>query len=162
MLKLALEYFLFAFVASLGVLQIAAAYARLGGLSFFTRPIWGYIFGSIAVVGAFTGFYIVANPNPEVAYAITFGDLFRYGWSNPKDPGIGLIMGEGECAVFFLVAIACALSISLLVSSIVKRRISRETIEERSEETLKGLEALRETTLFQAISHSLRKRKGQE
>lgn len=162
MLKLALEYFLFIFVASLGVLQITAAYVRLGGLSFFTRPTWGYIFGSLAVVGAFIGFYIVTNPYPEIAYAITFGDIFRYGWSNPKDPGIGLIMGEGECVVFFFVAIACALPISMLVSSLVRRRISPGTPEEKNGETLKGLAALRETTLFQAISHSLRKGKVKE
>ncbi|MBE0415409.1 MAG: hypothetical protein IBX36_02570 [Dehalococcoidia bacterium] len=157
MLKLALEYFLFIFLASLGVLQIVASYDNLRGLSFFSRPTWGYIFGSLAVVGGFSWFYIVANPHPEVAYAITFGDIFHYGWSNPKLADIGLIMGEGECVVFFLLALVCALLTTFLISSMVKSKIapSQRGVHEGSV----GLEALREMTFFQAVRRSLRKRK---
>ena len=161
MLKLALEYFLFIFLASLGVLQIAASYANLRGLSFFTRPIWGYIFGSLAVAGGFSWFYTVANPNPEVASAITLGDIFRYGWSNPY-PDKGLIMGEGESVFFFLLAIVCALLITIVVSSIVKSGIPPRTPERMNEEAPKGLEALKDMTLFQAITTSLRNRKGKQ
>lgn len=152
MLELALEYFLFIFLASLGVLQIAASYANLSGLSFFKRPIWGYIFGSLAVAGGFSWFYIMANPNPDVAYAITLGDVFRYGWSNPKPPDIGLIVGEAECLFFFLIAVVCALLITIVISSILKSGIPPRTPEEMNEEGPKGLEILRGMTLFQAIT----------
>lgn len=162
MLTLAGEFFLFIFLASLGVLQIAASYTKLRGLSFFRSPIWGYIFGSLAVAGGFSWFYIVGNPHPEVGYAITFGDIFRYGWSNPKPAGTGLIMGEGECVVFFLLAIICALLTTMAISSIVKFRISPRTPEEMNKEGPKGLAALKDMTFFQAITRSLHNRKGKE
>lgn len=161
MLELALEYFVFIFLASLGVLQIAASYTNLRGLSFFKRPIWGYIFGSLAVVGGFSWFYIVANPHPDVAYALGLGDIFRYGWSNPFPPGTGIIMGESECLLFFLLAVLCALLITILISSIVQSRMPHRTPEGTNEEAPKGLEALKEMTFFQAISRR-RDRKEKE
>lgn len=163
MLTLVGEYFLFIYLTSLGVLQIAASYTKLRGLSFFTRPIWGYIFGSLAVVGGFSWFYIVGNPHPEVGHAISFDDIFRYGWSNPQPPEIGLIMGEGESVVFFLLAIICALLTTMAISSIVKFRISpRAAPGDMNEEAPEGLEALKDMTFFQAITRSLRNRKGED
>ncbi|MES0329019.1 MAG: hypothetical protein ABUK06_01900 [Dehalococcoidales bacterium] len=47
MAALALEYFALVFAASLGVFQAAAAYNGLRGLSFFSRPTWGYLFAAI-------------------------------------------------------------------------------------------------------------------
>ncbi len=148
MLELALKYFLFIFLASLGVLQIAASYANLRGLSFFNRPTWGYILGLLMVAGGFCWFYTMANPHPDVAYAITLVDIFRYGWSNPKPAGVGLIMGEAECLFFFLLAALCAFVTTTLISSIVK---SRQTVGEM-EEGASGLEALRGMTLYQALT----------
>lgn len=155
-------YFLFIYLASIGVLQIAVSYSKLRGLSFFTRPIWGYIFGFLAIVGGFSWFYIVGNPHPEVGYAFTVSDLFRYGWSNPMAPDIGLVMGEGESVIFFVLAVGFALLTTIAISSIVKFRLSPRTTEEKKEEAPKGLEALREMTFFQAITRSLRNGKGKE
>lgn len=154
------EYFLFIFLSSLGILQIAASYSNLNGLSFFKRPKWGYIFGALSIVGGFSWFYIVGNPHPEVGYAITVSDIFVYGWSNPKPPDIGLIMGEGESLIFFLLAVGCALLTTIVISSIVKFRISPRTPEDMSEKAEEGLEALKRMTFFQAITRSLRNGKG--
>jgi len=162
MLTLVGVYFIFIYLASLGVLQIAVSYVNLRGLSFFTRPFWGYIFGFLAIAGGFSWFYIVGNPHPEVGYAITVSDIFRYGFSNPMPPDIGLIMGEGESVFFFLLAVGCALLTTIIISSIVKCRISPRTPEEMKEEAPEGLEALKYMTFFQAITRSLRNGKGKE
>jgi len=155
-------YFLFIYLASLGVLQIAASYANLNGLSFFRRPNWGYIFGALSIVGGFCWFYIVGNPHPDVGYAITVSDIFRYGWSNPMPPGTGLILGAGESVLFFLLAVGCAFLTTIAFSSIVKFRLSPRTTEEKKVEAPEGLEALREMTFFQAITRILRNGKGKE
>lgn len=162
MLKIGLEYFLFIFLASLGVLQIAASYSKLRGLSFFSRTTWGYIFGALSIVGGFCWFYIVGNPHPEVGYAITVSDIFRYGWSNPMPPDIGLILGDGESVGFFLLAVGCAILTTIAFSSIVKFRISPRSTDGVNKEDPKGLEALREMTFFQAITRILRNGKGKE
>ena len=154
------EYFLFIFLASLGILQIAASYTNLKGLSFFSRTAWGYIFGALSIAGGFSWFYIVGNPHPEVGYAITASDIFRYGYSNPMPPDIGLIMGEGESVFFFLLAVGCALLTTIVISSVVKSRISPITPEDMSEKAEEGLEALKRITFFQAITRSLRNGKG--
>lgn len=155
-------YFLFIYLASLGVLQIAVSYSKLRGLSFFTRPIWGYIFGFLAIVGGFSWFYIVGSPHPEVAYTISVGDLFRYGFSNPNPPSIGLILGAGESVFFFLLAVGFALLTTIAISSIVKFRLSPRIPEEMKEEAPEGLEALKGMTFFQAITRSLRNGQGKE
>jgi hypothetical protein len=155
-------YFIFIYLASLGVLQIAASYANLNGLSFFTKPNLGYIFGALSIVGGFCWFYIVGNPHPEVAYTISVGDIFRYGFSNPNPPSTGLILGAGESVFFFLLAAGCAFLTTIAFSSIVKFRISPGTPEEMKEEAPEGLEALREMTFFQAITRILRNGKGKE
>jgi hypothetical protein len=54
---LALEYFFLVLAASLGVLQAAAAYNRLKGLSFFGRPRWGYIFAAVTIIPALAAFF---------------------------------------------------------------------------------------------------------
>lgn len=155
-------YFLFIYLASLGVLQIAVSYSKLRGLSFFTRPTWGYIFGALLIVGGFCWFYIVGNPHPEVAYTISVGDLFRYGFSNPNPPSTGLILGAGESVFFFLLAVGFALLTTIAISSIVKFRISTRALEDKNGEAPEGLEALKGMTFFQAITRILRNGKGKE
>jgi hypothetical protein len=162
MLTFVVEYFIFIFLTSLGVLQIAASYTGLNGLSFFKRSKWGYVFGILMVAGGFSWFYIVGDPHPEVGYAIVVRDIFVYGWSNPKPTDIGLIMGEGECVLVFLLAVGCALLTTFALSSIVKFRISPRNPGEVNEEAREGLEALKDMTFFQAITRSLRNGKGKE
>jgi hypothetical protein len=123
------DYFLFVLVASLGTLQIAAAYAQLKGLSFFNRPVIGCIIGSLALVLAFSWFFA-------------------------SDDRIGLPIIEGfEQFYLFLCGMATAILITLILSSIIKsRKISYGEVEEE------GLEALKNITYLQAISRYFRKR----
>jgi len=123
------DYFLFALVASLGTLQIAAAYAQLKGLLFFDRPVIGYVIGSLALISAFLWFFIA-------------------------DDRIGLPIIEGfEQFRYFFTGMATAIIMTLVISSLIKLRKShcREVEEE-------GLEALKNATYLQAISRYFRKR----
>ena len=54
---LALEYFILVFAASLGVFQAAAAYNGLRGLSFFSRPTWGYLLAALTTGPALVAFF---------------------------------------------------------------------------------------------------------
>ena len=54
---LALEYFVLVFAASLGVFQAAAAYNGLRGLSFFSRPTWGYLLAALTTGPALVAFF---------------------------------------------------------------------------------------------------------
>lgn len=156
------EYFLFIFLASLGILQIAASYTNLEGLSFFSRTARGYIFGALSIVGGFSWFYTVGNRHPDISYEITTSDLFRYGWSISVPDGTELVMGEGEYVIVFLLAVGCALLITIMLSSIVKFRILSRTPEDMSEKAEEGLEALKYMTFFQAITRNLRNGKRKE
>ena len=156
------QYFLFIFLASLGVLQIAASYTHLNGLSFFSRTIWGYIFGTLVVAGGFSWFYAIGNRHPDVSYESTLIDIFRYGWSIFVPQGRAIVMGEGEYVLIFLLAVGCALLITLAISSIVKSGISAGTPEDINGEASEGLEALKGMTFYQAFTRGLRKGKGKE
>jgi hypothetical protein len=156
------EYFLFIFLSSLGILQIAASYTNLKGLSFFSRTAWGYIFGALLIVGGFSWFYIVGNRHPDVSYEITWLDLFRYGWFISVPDDTELVMGESEIVVVFLLAVGCVLLITIVLSSIVKFRILPGTPEDISGKAQEGLEVLKRMTFFQAITRNLRNRKRKE
>lgn len=62
-MSFAFQYMLWVFGASCGVLQIAAAASGLRGLSFFSRPLWGYLAGSALVIASFAWFYGTADRN---------------------------------------------------------------------------------------------------
>jgi len=55
--ELALEYFVLVFAASVGVLQAVAAYNGLRGLSFFSRPTWGYLLAVCTTGPALVAFF---------------------------------------------------------------------------------------------------------
>lgn len=95
--RLALEYFLFVFVAALGVLQGAATLSRLYGLSFFPRPWLGYLFAPLAIGGAYAWFFYSEDRNR---------------------PGIE---GIQQTALFSL-SVLSALGFTLLLSSLLYRR----------------------------------------
>ena len=60
---MALDYFILVFLSSLGVYQIAAIHAKLDGLCFFRQPVVQYIFGILAVIGAFCWFFTSEERN---------------------------------------------------------------------------------------------------
>jgi len=58
MVQLAIEYFVFVFIASLGVLQWAVTRGGLKGLWFFTKPWRGYFFGALTSSSSFAWFFL--------------------------------------------------------------------------------------------------------
>ncbi len=123
-------YFLLLFLSSIGVLQIAAAYAKLEGLSFFKRAFAGYILGTLLIGGTFAWFFTVHNHNmPTVVQ----------GWQQ-----FGL-SSAGIATAFLLTA---------AISSLIKLRAfpHREAGEG-------GVEELRRCTYFQALAQSWRRNK---
>ncbi len=130
MTRLALEYFGLAFVATVGVLQVVAAYNELRGVSFFGRKIYGYLFAAFTVGPALAGFFTWHLRNPT-----------------------GIIEGR-EQFVFFMLALTAALIFTLASSSLLNNRHLRGNHAQQD-----GLEALREVTFFQALRHRYGRRK---
>lgn len=134
----ALEYFLLVAVGCLGTIQIGAAYAGLKGLSFFKKPLAGYIFGALVIIGAFCWFFALGNR------------------SSPSE-----IQGAQQVGIFLAGATA-AYIITTAVSSLLKYRLSLQgTASHCREQTKSGIETLKETTLLGAI-RSILKRKQED
>lgn len=134
----ALEYFLLVAVGCLGTIQIGAAYAGLKGLSFFKKPLAGYIFGALVIIGAFCWFFTITNR------------------SSPSG-----VEGGQQVGIFLAGAIA-AYVITMAVSSLLKYRLSLQgTVSHCREQTNPGIELLKETTLLGAI-RSILKRKQED
>jgi len=124
MFMLALEYSASVFVAAVGVLQVAATYNGLKGMSFFNGKIYGYFFGFIAIIA------------PLAA-------LFTWNLRNAT----GIIEGPEQFFCFVL-AFAVALVFTFTVSSLIMgKELSGNTPEHN------GLEALKEVTFFQALRY---------
>ena len=133
------QYWPLAFFSTLGMLQIAAARAELKGLTFFKRPLPCYLFGAIAIVGAFIWFYATGDRNAEPLIRI--------------DDGVKIFFGETESFATFMAGASSALAATILVSSVVNAKISSST----NRGVPHGLDALRQMTFFQAITRGLRK-----
>jgi len=109
---LATNYFLLAFVTTVGALQFVAARHRLIGLSFIEvarKHIWGYLLAGALIVGAFAWFFAAT---PEVFV-----------------PGLA----GSELAILFGAAGICALTFTLLVSSILQGGQRRERSDLKAE-----------------------------
>ena len=92
LLELTAEYFFMTLAAVLGVLQAAAAYSGRDKLMFFNRPIHAYIFAFLTTGPAMVGF-------------------FTWNWRNAT----GLVEGSQQF-IYFTIACACAVGLSLLLS----------------------------------------------
>ena len=133
-----LDYFLLVTLGCLGTIQIAAAYAGLKGLSFFKKPLAGFIFGALVTIGAFGWFFAIENRNTP-----------------------SKIEGAQQLGMFLAGAIA-AYIITMAVSSLLKYRLSLQATASRCrEQTNQGIETLKETTLLGAI-RSILKRKQED
>ncbi len=130
MIGLALEYFALTFVASVGVLQLAAAYNGLRGISFFGSKTCGYILSFFTISPALAG-------------------LFTWNLRNPT----GIIEGR-EQFYFFSLALLAALIFTLMVSSHFMKRRLRDNSPQHN-----GIDALRDVTFFQVLRHSWKRRK---
>ncbi|MCS7207871.1 MAG: hypothetical protein NZ951_08100 [Dehalococcoidia bacterium] len=126
---LAGDYFIFVFLSSLGVVQVAAAYAGLWGI-LFLRSRWSSALVGVGLV------------------ALGFAWFFAPGPRHIPDTHGGL---DGNAqALLFTLAAASAVAFTLLFGSLVNARFlhPRNTLSE-------GLDALREATYLQALWRSL-------
>ena len=121
-LALAFDYWLLAFLASLGVIQVAAVHAGLKGMWLLVSPAVGRIAGVLLVLIAFARFFLPMNRNVRGAE----------GWQ--------------QTYLFALGALA-ALVLTLALSSWLKRGLRPGNPAERGLAALKDrtyLQALRE------------------
>ena len=129
MFTFATDYFILVFVASLGVIQIAASMGRLNGLLVFKSPLSARALGMMLVLGAFILFFSTDTRN--------IND-YEGGLDAPTQ------------ALFFFFGAAAAVVTTILISSLVNRGMNGG--EPSPEE---GLDALRDTNYVRALSCSL-------
>ena len=128
------DYFILTFVGAVGVYQIAGAHARLNGLAFFRHPLAQYLFGLLAIGGAFGWFYGTENRN----------------WQHTVE-------GTQQLGLFLL-AIVLAYFATAILASLIHARMTwarNQVIEGRQHE--RGFETLKTTTFLGGILTSLRK-----
>ena len=121
---MALEYFYLVFVASIGVIQAAAACNGLKGISFFGYKVSACLFMLVTTGPAMASFF---------------------SWN--KRNATGVIEGREQFG-FFMLAIVAAIGFTLIVSSAVKHWSLRG-----NDVSHDGFEALKEVTFFQAIRY---------
>ena len=129
MITFAIDYFILVFVASIGVIQIAASLGRLNGLLIFKSILLARTLGLILAVVPFVLFFSTAERN--------IND-FEGGLDAPT-----------QALFFFLGAIAGG-GVTFLLSSLANIRMNNG---DPSPEA--GLDALRETNYVRALGHSL-------
>ncbi len=123
---MALEYFYLSLVASIGVIQAAAACNGLKGILFFSYRVSAYLFMLVTTGPAMAGFFT---------------------WNERNATGV--IEGR-EQFCFFLLAIVAAIGFTLAFSSLLKHWSLRG-----NNIRADGFEALKEVTFFQAIRYRL-------
>ncbi len=129
MLWLGLQYLLFIFLAGCGVLQLAARWNKLAGLSFFRSKFATHTFAVLTIGGGYAWFFFSGNRNtPGLEGAQQFSD--------------------------FLPGVALALVFTLVLSSLIHRKdIPRPTPPQSDP----GLDALKKMNYFAALRQSFRK-----
>ena len=129
MSEFTVDYFILAFFASIGVIQLAASVGDLDGLLFFKRPLLARAFGLILVVAPIVWFF-VSDPRNV----------------NDMDGGLD---ANTQAKAFFLACLA-AVATTLILSSLVNLRMNRGKPSPGD-----GFDALRQTNYLRALSNSL-------
>ncbi len=123
------DYILFIFLASLGVVQLAALKNRLKGLCFIRIPVLNLALALALVAGSFLWFFI-SEPR------------------NLPDTGDGL--DGNQQAMYSVVAAISAVLFSLAATSLINLGIHRGGDRQES-----GLQAMRRATYFSALRRTL-------
>ena len=134
---LSVIFFLFVFLGSVGVFQIAASYNRMKALSFFKSPMIGYIFGVCLIVSGILTFYLTGDRNvisPRLEGAQVLGWTF-----------LGLFM---------------AVVVTLAIAYFIKRKQVDNVAGEEYPEGMKALEQEVYVPLMKRLWRRL-KRRGQ-
>ena len=133
---MALDYFILVFLSSLGVYQIVAIPAKLDGLCFFRTPVIQYIFGFLAIIGAFGWFF------------------------TSKDRNVHTVVEGSQQLGLFLASIVASYLFTAILASIMQAKVnSNGGIPRESKQWEMGIETLKKTTLFGGIMSSLKKEK---
>ena len=124
------NYISFIFIASIGVIQLAAVHAGLTKLLFIKSKALTYFLGLTLIAAGFTWFF----------------------WDGPHHipDTAGGLDGNDQAARFALSALA-AVSFTVLISSMLNRRTKG-----RPTPTPDGLESLRDNTYLEALPTGLR------
>ncbi len=132
MLALGLQYSLFVFLAAIGTIQLAAAYAGLQGLQLVGSGRWAILIGLATLIGAFAWFFGLVDRNAR-----------------------GL---EGaEQTLLFVPAAVAAVAITGIIASLAHRfgdpeePASGSMPRERRTNVIRGLEALRSRTYLDVL-----------
>ena len=128
-MSFAADYVLFIFLASLGVVQLAALKNRLKGLYFIRIPLLNFVAALVLVVGSFVWFF-VSEPR------------------NLPDTGGGL--DGNQQAMFSVAAAVGAVLFTLATTSLLNAGLGRG---EDGRGT--GLQALRRTNYFIALRRTM-------
>jgi hypothetical protein len=131
------QYFLWVFIAAIGVVQLAAARSRLRGLLFFKREALAYLFALLAIGGSYGWFF---------------------GWDRldtvMRKTGLE---GSQQFLYFFLGTLAAG-GFTLVVSSLLQAYLWNG--QSKGKGSGQGLDALKEMSYFQAIRQSFKGKKG--
>ena len=130
MITFATDYFFLVFVATIGVLQIAASLGRLNGLLLFKGHLIAGVIGLVLILGAFVWFFETGDRN--------IND-YEGGLDAPTQ------------ALFFFLGGFAGVGVTLAVSSVVNLRMNG-----KQPAPDEGLDALRGTNYVRALSLSLR------
>ena len=130
MFTFATDYFLFVFVACLGVIQIAASFGGLKGLLILKSPLLARAIGLALPIAAFIWFFTSAERN-----------------LNDYEGGLD----ANVQALFFFFGGLTALAATLSVSSLLNLRMTGG-----APAPGEGLDALKRTSYGRALVHSLR------
>jgi hypothetical protein len=131
---MALDYFILVFISSLGVCQIAAIHAKLDGLCFFRHPVVQYIFGILAIIGAFGWFF------------------------TSEDRNVHTIVEGSQQLGLFLGSIVASYVFTAILSSLMQAKVDSKGGSPREEKQYHmGMETLKKTTLLGGIMSSLRR-----
>ena len=124
MIALSAQYAVFVFWAAMGTIQLAAAYAHLGGLLFVRSRRWAALTGGVLLVGAFVWFF------------------------GPVDRNVRGLEGA-EQTLLFVPAATAAVATTVVAASLIHRFLGADKTapgmrwRERGLGRPRGLEALR-------------------
>ena len=133
---MSLDYFILVFMAAMGVYQIAAIHAKLDGLCFFKQPVVQYIFGLLAIIGAFGWFFTSKERN--------------YQHTTEGAQQLGLFLG----------AIVISYFVTAILASIIQAKVNShidKASEARPQDT--GIDIYRTNTFIGSIASRLKKEK---
>jgi len=136
---MASAYFIFVFLASIGLYQIVTIPARLKGLWFFNQPWLQYIFGILTILGAYGWFFTSKGRNLQ-----------------------STVEGAQQLGLF-LGAIVASYFVTAILSSIIQAGTNAQddSPQEHKQQDL-GMEALKTKTLFESIAARLKKGKEEK